>query len=133
MNTTEQDLLEINDIGEVVAESIMAWFSDEDNLKLLDELRELGVWPADESNVELPLTGKSYVITGTLASMGREEAEDRLRSLGATVTSGVTKTTTALITGEKPGKSKTDKADKLKIPRLGEVDLMNLIKFGAPD
>ena len=133
MNTTEQDLLEINDIGEVVAESIMAWFSDEDNLKLLNELRELGVWPTDESNVELPLTGKSYVITGTLSSMGREEAEDKLRSLGATVTSGVTKTTTALITGEKPGKSKTDKADKLNIPRLSEVDLMNLIKSGAPD
>lgn len=133
MNTTEQDLLEINDIGEVVAESIMAWFSDEDNLKLLNELRELGVWPADESNVELPLTGKSYVITGTLSSMGREEAEDKLRSLGATVTSGVTKTTTALIAGEKPGKSKTDKADKLNIPRLSEVDLMNLIKSGAPD
>lgn len=133
MNTTEQDLLEINDIGEVVAESIMAWFSDEDNLKLLNELRELGVWPTDESNVELPLTGKSYVITGTLSSMGREEAEDKLRSLGATVTSGVTKTTTALIAGEKPGKSKTDKADKLNIPRLSEVDLMNLIKSGAPD
>lgn len=133
MNTTEQDLLEINDIGEVVAESIMAWFSDEDNLKLLNELRKLGVWPADESSVELPLTGKSYVITGTLSSMGREEAEDKLRSLGATVTSGVTKTTTALIAGEKPGKSKTDKADKLNIPRLSEVDLMNLIKSGAPD
>ena len=133
MNTTEQGLLEINDIGEVVAESIMAWFSDEDNLKLLNELRELGVWPTDESNVELPLTGKSYVITGTLSSMGREEAEDKLRSLGATVTSGVTKTTTALIAGEKPGKSKTDKADKLNIPRLSEVDLMNLIKSGAPD
>ncbi|MBP5512766.1 NAD-dependent DNA ligase LigA [Candidatus Saccharibacteria bacterium] len=132
MNTTEQDLLEINDIGEVVAESIMAWFSDEDNLKLLNELRELGVWPADEINVELPLAGKSYVITGTLSSMGREEAEDKLRSLGATVTSGVTKTTTALIAGEKPGKSKTDKADKLNIPRLSEVDLMNLIKSGAP-
>lgn len=133
MNTTEQDLLEINDIGEVVAESIMAWFSDEDNLKLLNELRELGVWPTNESNVELPLAGKSYVITGTLSSMGREEAEDKLRSLGATVTSGVTKTTTALIAGEKPGKSKTDKADKLNIPRLSEVDLINLIKSGAPD
>ena len=128
MNTAEQDLLEINDIGEVVAESIMAWFSDEDNLKLLNELRELGVWPADESNVELPLAGKSYVITGTLSSMGREEAEDKLRSLGATVTSGVTKTTTALIAGEKPGKSKTDKADKLGIQRISEPEFLELIK-----
>ena len=52
------------------------------------------------------LAGKSYIVTGTLESMGREEAEDKLRQLGATVTSSVTKNTTALIVGEKPGKSK---------------------------
>jgi len=128
INTTEQDLLEINDIGEVVAESIMAWFSDEDNLKLLNDLRELGVWPAEETNANLPLDGKSYVVTGTLASMGREEAEDKLRALGATVTSGVTKTTTALVVGEKPGKSKIDKADKLGIQRMSEPEFLELIK-----
>lgn len=128
VNATEEDLLEIPDIGEVVAESILAWFSDEDNLKLLEDLKELGVEPKEEANVELPLSGKSYVVTGTLASMGREEAEDKLRELGATVTSGVTKTTTALITGEKPGKSKTDKADKLDVPRMSEVEFLKLIK-----
>lgn len=126
-NTTEEDLLEIPDIGEVVAESILAWFSDEDNLKLLEDLAELGVKPQEETNKELPLAGKSYVVTGTLASMGREEAEDRLRELGATVTSGVTKTTTALIAGEKPGKSKIDKADKLGISRMSEVEFLKLI------
>ena len=126
-NATEEDLLEINDIGDVVAESIMAWFADEDNAKLLDELKSLGVEPMSEANVKLPLDGKSYVVTGTLSSMGREEAEDRLRALGATVTSGVTKTTTALITGEKPGKSKTDKADKLGISRLSEAEFLKLI------
>ena len=117
INTTEQDLLEINDIGEVVAELIMAWFSDEDNLKLLNDLRELGVWPAEETNANLPLDGKSYVVTGTLASMGREEAEDKLRALGATVTSGVTKTTTALVVGEKLG-----------IQRMSEPEFLELIK-----
>lgn len=126
-NTTEEDLLEIPDIGEVVAESILAWFSDEDNLKLLEDLAELGVKPQEETNKELPLAGKSYVVTGTLASMGREEAEDRLRELGATVTSGVTKTTTALVTGEKPGKSKIDKADKLGIGRMSEAEFLKLI------
>ena len=126
-NTTEEDLLEIPDIGEVVAESISAWFSDEDNLKLLEDLAELGVKPQEETNKELPLAGKSYVVTGTLASMGREEAEDKLRELGATVTSGVTKTTTALITGEKPGKSKIDKADKLGIGRMSEAEFLKLI------
>ena len=83
----------------------MAWFSDEDNLKMLAELEELGVKVQNETDVLLPLAGKSYIVTGTLESMGREEAEDKLRELGATVTSSVTKTTTALIVGEKPGKT----------------------------
>lgn len=127
MNATEEDLLNISDIGEVVAESILAWFSDEDNVKLLEEMRGLGVWPEEESDKKLPLDGKSYIVTGTLGSMGREEAEDILRELGATVTSSVTKTTTALIVGEKPGKSKTDKADKLGIPRISEAEFLKLI------
>ena len=94
---------------------------------MLDEMRELGVAPMAESADELPLAGKSYIVTGTLASMGREEAEDKLRALGATVTSSVTKNTTALIIGEKPGKSKLDKADKLGIPRLAEAEFLKLI------
>ena len=127
INATAVDLLEIPDVGEVVAESILAWFSDEDNLKMLEEMKSLGVWPEDDLNADLPLNGKSYIVTGTLVSMGREKAEDKLRELGATVTSTVTKNTTALIVGEKPGKSKTDKADKLKIPRLAEAEFLKLI------
>ena len=127
IETSEDKLLEITDIGEVVAESILAWFSDEDNLKLLKELKELGVWPVDESEEKLPLEGKSYIVTGTLTSMGREEAEDKLRELGATVTSSVTKNTTALIVGEKPGKSKTEKATKLGIKTISEKEFLNLI------
>ena len=127
MNATEQDLMEISDIGEVVAESIMAWISDEDNIGLINELKELGVSPVEESDITLPLDGKSYIVTGTLNSMGREEAEDKLRALGATVTSSVTKNTTALIVGEKPGKSKTDKADKLGISRINETEFLKLI------
>lgn len=126
---TEDELLAIPDIGEVVAESILAWFNDEENIKLLAEMRELGVKPAEEKAEDLPLTGKSYIVSGTLASMGREEAEDKLRALGATVTSSVTKNTTALIVGEKPGKSKTDKADKLGIPRMSEVEFLKLIEI----
>ena len=127
MNASEEDLLSIPDVGEVVGESILAWFADADNIKLLEELRELGVWPEDEGNANLPLDGKSYIVTGTLNSMGREEAEDKLRALGAVVTSSVTKNTTALIVGEKPGKSKTDKADKLGIPRISEAEFLKLI------
>ena len=127
INASEDDLLKIADIGVVVAESILAWFSDEDNLKLLNELKELGVWPLSENDQNLPLAGKSYIVTGTLASMGREEAEDKLRSLGAVVTSSVTKKTTALIVGEKPGKSKIDKAAKLGIPEMDEEEFLRLI------
>ena len=126
-DATEDKLLEINDIGKVVAESIMAYFSDEDNLKQLDELKELGMNPTFEDPNKLPLNGKSYVITGTLSSMKREEAEDKLREKGATITSGVVKNTTALIAGEKPGKSKTDKAEKLGIPTITEAELLKLI------
>jgi len=126
-NATEDDLLKLPDIGKVVAESILAYFADEDNIKLLQELKELGVAPETVNFDSLPLVGKSYVVTGTLASMDREAAEDKLRNLGATVTSGVTKKTTALVTGEKPGKSKTEKAAKLGIPTIDEAELLRLI------
>ena len=126
---SEVDLLAVDDIGKVVAESILAWFSDEDNLKMLSELEELGVKVQNETNVALPLEGKSYIVTGTLASMGREEAEDRLRALGATVTSSVTRGTTALIVGEKPGKAKLEKAAKLGTPIIGEAELASLLTF----
>ena len=126
-NATESQLLEMQDIGKVVAESILAYFADEDNLKMLRELKDLGVRPEAVSIQGLPLVGKSYVVTGTLTSMGREEAEDKLRARGATVTSGVTKNTTALIAGAKPGKSKTEKAAKLGIAVINETDLLQLI------
>ncbi len=126
-DATEDELLTINDIGKVVAESILAWFADEDNLKLIADLKALGMAPTHTDISKLPLTGQSYIITGTLSSMGREEAEEKLRELGATVTSSVTKTTTALIAGEKPGKGKTDKAEKLGIKTIDESDFLKLI------
>lgn len=126
-DATEEDLLEIPDIGKIVAESILAYFADEDNLAMLEEMKELGVNPTFEDTSNLPLSGKSYIISGTLTDYGREEAEDLLRNLGATITSSVTKNTTALITGEKPGKGKTDKAEKLGIPIIGEAEFLKLI------
>ena len=124
---TEEELQKLPDVGQIVTESILAWFADEDNLKLLDELKTLGVQPVYKDLSNLPLVGKSYIISGTLEGMGREAAEDKLRTLGATVTSGVTKNTTALIVGEKPGKSKTEKAAALGIPIIGETEFQALI------
>lgn len=124
----KDDLLAIPDIGEVVAESILAYFADEDNLKMLEELETLGLEPQFNDLSAAPLVGKSYIISGTLDSFGREEAEDKLRALGATVTSSVTKTTTALILGQKPGASKVRKAEQLKIPILSESEFLELIQ-----
>ena len=128
IDATEPALLTIPDIGKIVAESILAYFADEDNLKLLDELKNLGVKPVYQDTSTAPLSGKSYIISGTITGLGREEAEDKLRALGATITSSVTKTTTALIAGTKPGQSKLTKAEKLGIPILTEADYFELIK-----
>lgn len=124
---TEEELLKLPDVGQVVAESILAWFADDDNAKLLAELKELGVAPVHTDTSSLPLAGKSYIISGTLTGLDREAAEDKLRALGATVTSGVTKSTTALILGVKPGKSKLDKATQLGIPTLDEAGFHELV------
>ena len=129
LKTADKDsLLEIPDIGEVVAESILAFFADEDNLKMLDELNSLGLSPTFTDSSTLPLSGKSYLISGTLENFSRDAAEDKLRELGATVTSSVTKSTTALILGSKPGASKLAKAEQLKIPTLSESEFLDLIK-----
>ena len=124
---TKDQLLSIPDVGEVVAESILAYFADEDNLQVLAELKNLGMEPHYQDISTLPLTGQSYIITGSLDSMDRESAEDALRALGATVTSSVTKTTTALIAGTKPGGSKTKKAAALGIPTIDETALLQLL------
>lgn len=123
---TKDELLSLPDIGEVVAESILAWFGSEDNAQLLVELRELGVAPVYTNTSALPLAGQSYIISGSIPGYGREEAEEALRARGATITKSVTRNTTALIVGEKPGQSKLDKATKLGIPVLGIVDFGRL-------
>ena len=126
-NAEKDDLLSIPDIGEVVAESILAFFADEDNIKMLSDLKSLGLSPTFSDLSNAPLAGKSYVISGTLESYGREEAEEKLRALGATITSSVTKTTTALILGAHPGASKLKKATSLNIPTLDEPGFLKLI------
>lgn len=128
VTATKDQLLAISDIGEVVAESILAYFADEDNLNQLEELKKLGLKPSHQDKSTLALAGQSYIITGTLASMGRQAAEDKLRALGANITSSVTKTTTALICGEKPGANKTQKAEKLGIKTIFEAEFLELIQ-----
>lgn len=127
-DATEEELLKIPDIGLTVSESILAYFADEDNLKQLDDFASLGVDPIYINHDNAPLKGQSFVVTGTLTDLGREEAEDLLREKGATVTSSVTKNTTALIAGAKPGASKITKAEKLGIKVISEAEFRELIK-----
>ena len=127
-DATEEELLKIPDIGLAVSESILAYFADEDNLRQLDDFASLGVHPVYVNHDNAPLKGQSFVVTGTLTDLGREEAEDLLREKGATVTSSVTKNTTALIAGAKPGASKVTKAEKLGIKIISEAEFRELIK-----
>ena len=127
-NAEKDQLLDIPDIGEVVAESILAFFADEENLAMIMELEELGLQPEFSDLSTAKLAGKSYIISGTIEGFGREEAEDKLRELGATITGSVTKNTTALILGKKPGASKVKKAAELGIPTLTEEDYKKLIQ-----
>ena len=127
-DATEEELLKIPDIGLTVSESILAYFADEDNLKQLDGFTTLGVDPIYINHDNAPLKGQSFVVTGTLTDLGREEAEDLLREKGATVTSSVRKNTTALIAGVKPGASKVTKAEKLGIKVISEAEFRELIK-----
>lgn len=124
---TYQDLKSVNGVGEIVAESILGWFVDEDNQALLAKFRQLGVWPEDAVRSAGPLSGKSFVITGTLESMGREHAAERIRSLGGTFQSSVAKGTTYLVMGAKAGASKAEKAKKLGTEVIDEQKLLELL------
>ena len=101
-----------------------------DKRTLVDELRELGLrFESGEEDrpVEGPLTGRQYVITGTLESMSREQARAALEALGAKVSDNVSKKTTGVVVGESPG-SKVAKAQKAGVPLLDESELQTLLQ-----
>lgn len=123
---TIDELKAVDGIGEVVAESIAAWFADEDNLLLLDKFDELGVRPTYQQSVG-KLEGKSFVITGTLETMGRDVAAERIRELGGTFQASVGKDTSYLVAGGKVGASKLVKAHKYGTKIIDESGLLELI------
>lgn len=125
---TYQQLKAVNGVGEIVAESILAWFSDDDNQKMLIKFRSLGVWPAEVKHVGGRLSGMSFVITGTLTTMGRDIAAEKIRSLGGIFQSSVAKGTTYLVMGEKAGQSKAEKARSLGTEVISEEDLLKMIR-----
>ena len=112
------------------AEDVVDWFADEQNRALVQELRDLGLrfeLSEDERPSEGPLTGSTYVITGTLERFSRDEAKARLEALGAKVTDSVSAKTTGLVVGEGPGASKLTKAQKAEVPILSEAELLQLL------
>jgi DNA ligase (NAD+) len=133
MDATQEELVEAEGIGPERAEAIAEWFRDDDNRRLIAELRDLGLRfevGDEEKPVEGPLTGNSYVITGTLEGFTRNEAQAALEELGAKVSDSVSSKTTGVIVGEEPGKSKLTKAQKAGVPLLTEADLVQLLGGG---
>jgi DNA ligase (NAD+) len=131
MAASQEEIQEAEGIGPDRAESIAEWFADEANRKLVEELRSLGLKfeIGDELKpVEGPLTGNSYVITGTLEAFSRDQAAAELEAKGAKVVNSVSGKTTALIVGEEPGNSKLTKARKLEVPLLDEQGLLKLLR-----
>ena len=126
-HTTVDKLNSVEGIGEVVAESILAWFADPDNEKLLEKFDELGVKPHHESHARGPLHGKNFVITGSLTTMGRDIAAEKIRALGGTFQSSVGKDTDYLVVGENVGESKLTKARKLGTNQIKEDELFRLL------
>ena len=130
VEASQEELELVEGIGPDRAELVAEWFAEDDNVALVRELASLGLtMTAGEAErpAEGPLTGRQYVITGTLEGMTREEAKEALEALGAKVSDSVTKKTAGVIVGETPG-SKLAKAEKAGVPVLDEAALVELIR-----
>lgn len=125
---TIDQLQSVDGVGKVVAESIIAWFADLDNEAMLDKFEKLGVQPVYIKKSG-KLAGKSFVITGTLKTISRDEAADCIRALGGTFQTAIAKDTTYLVVGEKVGASKLKKAKEYGTRVIDENNLMEMIKL----
>lgn len=128
MNATEDDLQKANEVGPKVAHSIHSFFAEEQNRELVERLRAAGLQftHAVQRREGGSLDGLTFVITGALPALSREEAKDRIEQLGGKVSDSVSKKTHYLVAGEKAG-SKLEKAGKLGVPVLDEAGLLQLI------
>ncbi len=121
------ELFAVNGIGDIVAESVVEYFAEPVHKKLLNKFSARGVWPETVKQTGGRLSGSSFVITGTLVGLSREEAADKIRALGGTFQSSVGKDTTYLVVGDKPGASKLSKANDLKTKVINEEELMAIL------
>jgi DNA ligase (NAD+) len=118
----------ISDVGPTIATHITTFFRQQHNLELIKKLQELGIhWPKPENSGPKPLSGQTFVLTGSLQNMTREEAKEKLLSLGAKVSESVSKNTTAVIAGSDAG-SKLAKAEKLGVAIWDEEEFEKKIR-----
>ncbi|QQS22104.1 NAD-dependent DNA ligase LigA [Candidatus Saccharibacteria bacterium] len=126
-SATIDELETVAGVGKVVAESIAAWFADEDNMRMLHKFVEVGVAP-HYTQKSGQLVGKNFVITGTLQSMSRDEAADRIREHGGTFQTAVAKDTNYLVAGGKVGSSKLAKAKQYGVQVIDEAGLLGMLR-----
>ena len=129
-NATHEQLIEVDEIGERIADSLIEYFKDPRNLLMIDRLREIGVMleskelPDSSSNV---LANQKFVISGVFKTLSREELKEKIESLGGTVMSSVSAKTHYLVAGEGMGPSKKNKAENLNIPIIDEIAFFKMI------
>ena len=124
---TIDQLQSVEGVGDVVAESIIAWFADPDNEAMLEKFEKLGIKPEFRKKTG-KLTGINFVVTGTLKTMSRDGAAERIRALGGTLQTAVARDTTYLVTGENVGSNKLQKAKEYAISVIGESELQKIIQ-----
>ncbi|MBU1441672.1 MAG: NAD-dependent DNA ligase LigA [Gammaproteobacteria bacterium] len=130
MNATEEELLEVHDVGPIVAKSLRTFFDQPHNREVVEQLRACGLnWPEGEpaARVPKPLAGKTFVITGTLPNLSRDEAKERLEAAGAKVAGSVSKKTDYVVAGAEAG-SKLDKAQQLGVAVIDEAGMLEILQ-----
>jgi DNA ligase (NAD+) len=133
MDATVEQLLEVPDVGPIVAQSIRQFFEQPHHREIVEQLRAAGIrWDETDGTADTtpkPLAGKTVVLTGTLPTLSRDEAKDMLEAAGAKVSGSVSKKTSYVVAGAEAG-SKLDKARELGVPVLGEQGLRGLLGQG---
>jgi DNA ligase (NAD+) len=125
-----EKLMTVPSIGPKIAESIAAFFRQEDNRRIIEKLKKAGIWPRQEivKTEGLPMSGKEFVVTGTLKAFSREVARERIKALGGTAKDNVTRNTTYLVVGEDPGENKVNRARTLGTTQINEEQFLALLE-----